>query len=45
MAFCIIYNFIRRNQETDKCFNMGMDPFLVDDDGIDLTHLVDPDES
>ncbi|XP_020082181.1 putative nuclease HARBI1 [Ananas comosus] len=49
MACCIIHNFIRRHQGNDKYFNMQMDEFSVDDDGIDdgidLTHVVGPDES
>ena len=47
MACCIIHNFIRRNQENDKYFNMSLapEPADNDDDDIDPFVIVGDDEA
>ncbi|OAY66488.1 hypothetical protein ACMD2_17617 [Ananas comosus] len=45
IAYCVIHNFIKRHQGTDRYFNMQMDQFPTDDQNVDSTPSIGLDES
>ncbi|OAY62821.1 hypothetical protein ACMD2_09517, partial [Ananas comosus] len=45
LASCVIHNFIKRHQETDRYFNMQLDPLPTDNQVDESSPTVGPDES
>ncbi|XP_020079660.1 uncharacterized protein LOC109713860 isoform X2 [Ananas comosus] len=45
LACCVIHNFIKRHQGTDRYFNMQTDQFPTDDQNDDSIPPIGPDES